>query len=94
MSKFVVASALMSDTIVNALRRELRSLSGVNIDCEYLTNLLKSEIVKRDLVDGEEGKAAQSLLKGLQKSRTQKSVKPAENDAAAESKIIVPTVDG
>jgi hypothetical protein len=74
MSKFVVASALMSEGIVKALRRELHTLSGVLIDCDYLTKLLKDEIIKRDLIDADEAKSAQSLLKHLhQKSQAQKS---------------------
>jgi hypothetical protein len=67
-NKFTVAALLISDDVLDDLRKELRRLgSGIKIDNDYLRALLTNEIVKRDLIDSEEAKAASQNVKRLQK---------------------------
>ena len=67
-NKFTVAALLISDDVLDDLRKEIRRLgSGIKVDNDYLRALLTNEIVKRDLIDSEEAKAASQNVKRLQK---------------------------
>jgi hypothetical protein len=59
----------------------------VNIDCDYLSNLLRDEIIKRDLIDGDDAKSAQSFLKRLQKSQVQKSQDRDRNQPESKAEV-------
>jgi hypothetical protein len=71
-NKFTVAALLISDDILDDLRKKIRRLSG-KVEVDYLRDLLTNEIVKRDLIDREEAKAAFQNVKRLQKAAHKKS---------------------
>jgi hypothetical protein len=82
-SKFTVAAVLQTDFILEVLRREIRRMSsGVKIDVEYLRSLLRDEVLKRDLIDSDEAKAAYQNIKRLQRAATRKKTLPREADNA------------
>jgi hypothetical protein len=83
-NKFSVASILMTPTIVEHIRREIRRLSGIRVEEDYLTTLLSDEIIKRELVEGEEAKAAQSSVRKMQRALDK------ERKKAAESNLVLP----
>lgn len=89
-SKFAVAAVLVDEPMVDQLRRELRKLSpGLRVDNEYLRSLLLNEVIKRDLVDSEEAKAASAVLKRFQKAIAREKKRaadapPAPTGAAAD----------
>jgi hypothetical protein len=57
-NKFTVAAVLQTDFILEVLRREIRRMSsGVKVEVEYLRSLLQEEVIKRDLIEGDEAKA-------------------------------------
>jgi hypothetical protein len=82
-NKFSVASILMTTNIIEQIRREIRRLSGIRVDEEYLSSLLSDEIIKRELVEGEEAKSAQSSIRRMQRTLDK------ERKKAAESSIII-----
>jgi hypothetical protein len=68
-SKFAIAAILLSEPILTEIRRELRRLSpGLKIDVESLELLLSDEVIKRELIESEDGKLASALVKRLQKA--------------------------
>jgi hypothetical protein len=72
-SKFTVAAVLQTDFILEVLRREIRRMtSGVKVEVEYLRSLLRDEVLKRDLIDSDEAKAANQNIKRLQRAATRK----------------------
>ena len=72
-NKFTVAALLISDDVLDDLRKEIRRLgSGIKVDNDYLRGLLTNEIVKRDLIDSEEAKAAFQNVKRLQRTAARK----------------------
>jgi Type I restriction enzyme R protein N terminus (HSDR_N) len=90
-NKFTVAALLISDDVLDDLRKEIRRLgSGIKVDNDYLRALLTNEIVKRDLIDSEEAKAAFQNVKRLQKkvAAHKKSL-----EKVSEEKLIVPPVE-
>jgi hypothetical protein len=63
-NKFAVAAILLSDPIIKTLRRQLRRLyPSVRIDEEVLRAVVANEALKREVVDGEESRAAQEEIK-------------------------------
>lgn len=80
-NKFTVAMVLMSEEIIDELRKELRRLSpGLSVDNEYLSNLLSNEILKRELVDSDDAKAAAKIVQKLQRSRYRKKDQPVDHE--------------
>ncbi|MFM9865603.1 MAG: type I restriction enzyme HsdR N-terminal domain-containing protein [Micropepsaceae bacterium] len=83
-SKFTVAAVLMSEDLVDELRKELRRLSpGLSVDNDYLTNLLSAEVIKRDLIDSDEAKAAAKTVQKLQRSRQRKKEQGSDGERAS-----------
>jgi hypothetical protein len=82
-SKFTVAAVLQTDFILEVLRREIRRMSsGVKVEVEYLRSLLRDEVLKRDLVESDEAKAANQNIKRLQRAATRKKTASREPDEA------------
>lgn len=79
-SKFVLAAVLTTETMVEQLRKEIRRLSGIRIDADYLKQTLCGEVIKRELIDSDEGKLAQTTVKRC--LRAQKKVKNTDTDPA------------
>ena len=64
LNRYVIAELLMGDTMVTALRREMRRLfDGVKTSDEELRTLLANEVIKRDTLDGDAPKAAKASVK-------------------------------
>jgi hypothetical protein len=84
-SKYALASILLSDPIIEELRREIRRLSpGLRIDTDTLKLTLSEQVVKRELIDSEEAKAAQSAMKRLAKAYAREKNKRAAEDGTEE----------
>ncbi|HOB54588.1 MAG TPA: type I restriction enzyme HsdR N-terminal domain-containing protein [Acidobacteriota bacterium] len=57
-NKFYLAALLLSDPVLDTVKRELRKLSGARIQNDELQSLLMQDVLKRDLFDGEKAEAA------------------------------------
>jgi len=92
-SKYAVAAAILSEPMLIELRRELRRLSsGLKLDVDYLATLITNEVIKRDLIDSDEGKNAQALIRHLQKSYAKdKERSEIEEKGSAQSTVQIPT---
>lgn len=83
MNRHVLAEMLQGDTILSTVRREFRRLFGMKPTLEELRGMLTNGVLKRDTLDGEAAKAAQSVLKkaamgAARKSRSARPVPPIE----------------
>lgn len=81
LNKFSLAALILSDSIVEVLRREVRKLSpGIKVDLEEIRNVLHLEVLKRDCLEGEKADAAKKLISraaNRAKSKSEKDDKPA-----------------
>jgi hypothetical protein len=57
-NKFYLAAVVLSDAVLETVRRELRRLSDVKIDVEDLRAALKQEVVKREVIEGDKADSA------------------------------------
>lgn len=65
-SRYSLAAAILSEPVINQLRRELRRVfPGVKVENDFLEKQLRDDVLKRELVEGDAADAAASLLKKL-----------------------------
>jgi hypothetical protein len=81
LNKFSLASLILSDSIVEVLRREIRKLSpGIKVDLEEIRNVLHLEVLKRDCLEGEKADAAKKLISRVANRATSKADKEEKNN--------------
>jgi hypothetical protein len=91
-NKFTVAALLVCDDLLDDVRREIRRLAGVKVDIEYLRLLLTNDIIKRDLIDSEEAKAAAQNVKRLQRSASRRKA-ATERETPEQEPVVAPVED-
>jgi predicted type IV restriction endonuclease len=65
-NRFILGALILSDEVVSLIRRSLRKLSdGVQVDSEEIAKVLMNEVLKRDVVEGEEATKAQKRVRRL-----------------------------
>lgn len=75
-SRFTIGAILFGAPVIDAIRRELRKISpGVKVDNAEIETIIKTEVVKRDVIEGEAAKqAASRYRKTVDKLNKQKEV--------------------
>ena len=79
-SKFSIAGLLLSEPMLDKLRREIRRLSpGRNVKLEELEVVLRADVLKREVIDSQEAtQAADFLKKGARSAGRARSVAASE----------------
>ena len=82
LSRFFLSATLLSDPVLEVVRRELRRVSpDVKITVEQIRAVLTDEVLKRDVIEGE--KAEEAKKKIAKASGTLlRATKPADKDSA------------
>lgn len=63
MSKFVLAAAILSDPVLEVVRRELRRMSpDLRVETEELRTIITQDVIKRDVLDGDQAMQAKKKL--------------------------------
>ncbi len=75
-NRFVIGSLLLSDPVINMLKRELRRVAdGIKIEDTEIIAMLKDGVLRRDLIDGGETAAERAKAVKLLKISTTAPVK-------------------
>lgn len=62
-NRYVVGSLILSEPILTLLRRELRRMSdGMKIEVDEVESIVRNEVLKREVVEGDEAQAAQTRV--------------------------------
>lgn len=90
-SKFHLGALLLSDPVLETIRRELRRLSpDVKVHVEDLRELLKKEVLKREVIEGDKAEAAkkkvQKASSKLLRGKRGKEESTAPEEIAVEAK--------
>lgn len=85
LSKFFIGALIMTDTVINLVRRELRKMSpDIKINDDQIRHVIQQEVLKREVVEGEKADEARKkiirLANKLAKSRNDKKEKNASKD--------------
>lgn len=86
-NKFYLAAVVLSDPVLETVRRELRRLSDVKLEVEELREALQKEVIKREVIEGEKADGARKkVVKAAGKTlRVRK-----EKESEAVSEVIPP----
>lgn len=78
LSRFFVGATLLTDPVLDVIRRELRRLSpDVRIDADQIREVLSSEVMKREVLEGEKAdEARKKIHRSANKALRQIAVKP------------------
>jgi predicted type IV restriction endonuclease len=78
LNRFILGSLILSDEVLGVIRRELRKLSdGVLVEPEDISRVLSNEVLKRDVVEGEEASKAQAKVRKFYCKAAKKPRQPA-----------------
>ncbi len=89
LSRFFVGAMLQTDPVLEVIRRELRRVSpDVRIDIDQIKTVLLSEVIKREVIEGDKAdearkKISRTAAKALRASNSKTSQKKPEGDASA-----------
>jgi hypothetical protein len=79
LNRFTIAQILLAESVVNVIRKELKKLfPDVKIDQEQIIDLLNNEVLKREVIGGEQAKETQHKIKKLSAKLLKQSDKKAE----------------
>lgn len=85
-SRFFIANVLLSEPMLDELRKTLRRLSpGLKVDTEFLAQVISNDVLKRELIDSDDGKAAATTLKKLQRGSERERERKKQANEPAES---------
>ncbi|MBU4460128.1 MAG: type I restriction enzyme HsdR N-terminal domain-containing protein [Verrucomicrobia bacterium] len=86
-NRFILGALVLSEDVVMMIRRELRKFSdGVLVDPEEIRKVLSSEVLKRDVIEGEDAAKAQARIRRFHAKATRRSHgDSAEQPSPAES---------
>lgn len=66
LNKFTIAQIVLSESVSGAIRREMRRLfPDVRTESEQIKSILESEVLKREVVDGDKAKETQLKIKKI-----------------------------
>jgi len=67
-NRFVIGAIIMSDPVIQAIKRELRRFSdGLRVEETEILSLIREGVLRRDLVEGDEAIASQSKVAKMNK---------------------------
>ncbi|HUR82877.1 MAG TPA: type I restriction enzyme HsdR N-terminal domain-containing protein, partial [Thermoanaerobaculia bacterium] len=61
-NKFYLAAVVLSDTVLDSIRRELRRVSDAKVELDELREALKSEVIKREVIEGDKADGARKKV--------------------------------
>lgn len=84
-NKYVIGNFLLSDPLISTLRKELRKFAdGLKIEADELREIIKNEVIKRETIDTEEGKKAESKVNRYLRKTNRTQNKPIETTTTGE----------
>lgn len=90
MSRYSIAALLMSDPVIGMVRREMKRLvDGLNPDPDEISNIIEQQVIKRELLEGDEAANAAKLVKRGLKRKIRERTKSEAPPATAK---VAPTV--
>ena len=98
LSRYFVGAMMLTDTVLDVVRRELRRLSpDVRIETEQIRNVVVQEVLKREVLEGPKfdearKRIAKSSNRSLVKSKSKNDELGEMNTTVSPDELSVPTV--
>ena len=72
-NRFIIGAIILSKPVLSLIRRELRRISsGIKVTEDEIENIINSEVLKRDIIEGESAEKAFKHVKKTLKQKTRK----------------------
>lgn len=93
-NRYTIGALLLTDPIVNTVRRELHKLkTGIKVDSDEIKELISQEVIKRELLESEAGKEANKQIAKSMKQQARAKLKSKKKPTKPESDIPGNTTD-
>lgn len=74
LNRFVIGAIVLTKPIVTAIRRDVRKLSsGIKVSVSEIEKILRNEVLKRDVIEGEDASKAATITRRLTRTTTKRS---------------------
>ena len=84
-NRFILGALVLSDEVVSVIRRELRKISeGVLVTPEEIIQVLSNEVIKREVLDGEEAAKTQSRVRRFYGKATRRTEESSKEESSTE----------
>lgn len=94
-NRYVLAALLVgSDAMLSTLRREVRRISGMLIDTEEIVRVLREQVIKRDVLEGEPSTDAARRVNRASDKALKTSKPDSSLSKASESSPLAPSGEG
>lgn len=87
-NKFYLSAVLLSDPVLETVRRELRRLSDVKLELEELRSALQ-QVIKREVLEGEKAEDARKKVRGAASKMLRVRKPREESEAEAEGSAVI-----
>lgn len=88
-NRFIIGAIILSKPVLSLIRRELRrTSSGIKVTEEEIEKIISSEVLKRDIVEGESAEKAFKHIKKTLKQKTRKKMAKIKPEIIKESATI------
>jgi len=75
-SRFAIAAVLLGDRVLQVVRRELRRISpDVKIETEDIERVIRQDVIKREIIEGDRAEAARKLVSKASKRSLRTAIK-------------------
>ena len=86
-NRFIIGGLILNEPVLNSIRKELRKLSdGLNVSVSEIEGVIKNEVLKREIVEGDDAKTAASRINRFYKKMNKEALKKKEKERASEVK--------
>jgi len=76
-NRYTIGAIIQTDPVITCIRRELRKIKdGLKVTNEEISELVTTEVLKRDLVESDTAKEAQKNIQKLMKKYLRQKAKP------------------
>lgn len=84
-NRFILGALVLGDEVVSSIRRELRKLSdGVLVTSEEIIKVMSDEVIKREVLDGEEATKAQSRVRRFYEKANRRTRESSKEESSTE----------
>lgn len=91
LSRFFLGAMILSEPVLDVIRRELRRVSpDVRIDIEEIHKVLSSEVLKREVIDGDKADEARKKVARVARKALRAKSEKMEEDASSEQSAATP----
>lgn len=89
-NKFYLAAVVLSDAVLETVRRELRRVSDAKVELDELRDALKQEVIKREVIEGDKADGARKKV--AKAAGKMLRIRKGKDDAEETSESVSPVI--